>query len=93
MEKQIFEKAVKLRTASIRGDIEIREFAHKKYNQFLIKNNISNSDVLQFENETSNVIQPFFEHNGKEFYTMEEFVQYYQTLSFTDKLKLAFKLS
>ena len=88
MDIEILQKALKLKTASIRGDEQIRDLAQQKYFDYLINHNLSEQDVLNFENKTAQK-KPFFVYEGREFYTLTDFQDWYSTLSTNEKIKLA----
>lgn len=88
---KILEKGLKLKRASELGDN--REFAFKKYNEFLMDNSLSSSQILEFEKQDikkqpEQLIKKSVIVLGVEFSSMKEFIEYYDKLSFVDKSKI-----
>lgn len=83
----ILNKALKLKVASERGDEHIRDFAKQKYNEFLMDNLLEDAEVLRYQRaDIRPAKQKTVTVNGRVFHSMDEFVKYYDTLSFKQKI-------
>lgn len=83
----ILNKASKLYNASLRGDN--KEFALKKFKEFIQKNKIDFQDVLLYQNLNEKF---FLYFDGIKFYTKEDFLNYFKSLSLTKKFLITVRL-
>ncbi len=90
---EFLSKALKLKISSERGDEEIRAFAKKKYNQYLIDHDLSDIEVFDFQKKNEKPNQRFIEINldGEKFTfnNMQDFTAWYNLRTFTEKLFIA----
>lgn len=91
---EILAKALKFKNAMDKGDIQIKELATTKYNNYLIDNDLNTWDVENYQkliegNGSGKVIEIKLNGQIKIFKDKDTFTEWYLKLSFVNKFKIA----
>ena len=91
MEKiEALKKALKFKIHSEQGDN--KELALKKYNEFLIDNQLTSFEVNDFRKQNEIIPKKTFTILGKTYSSKEQFQTEFKSMSFFQKIKLAKEL-